>query len=305
MKQLALAVHNYESANGTFPMGRNNQAYISTRRWSAGIPRRLGPVRSALALHRASPAVQCDQHQPRPYQLSNSTFPGIGITTSGAPATPWSSVSASSNNRPAGTARRSASATPAIGESSGRSCRAPTARQILAGRARDVSRYRRPDLVQRQSQPGAGEDRRYHRRHEQHLPLRRERQGKLSQVGCGPGGGCPFEGNGWWADADFGDSTMSHVLSAELEGRRRHDPARQLRPGRHRRRRVGHELPSRRMQLRLRRRLGPVHQGLDQLVELGLDDQPTQLANNCIPVLAGRPADAGSTRPSRLATAAR
>ena len=28
MKQLALACHNYESANGTFPMGRNKQAYL-------------------------------------------------------------------------------------------------------------------------------------------------------------------------------------------------------------------------------------------------------------------------------------
>jgi prepilin-type N-terminal cleavage/methylation domain-containing protein len=29
MKQLALAAHNYESANGSFPMGRNKQLYIS------------------------------------------------------------------------------------------------------------------------------------------------------------------------------------------------------------------------------------------------------------------------------------
>src|SRR4051812_37242053 len=28
LKQLALACHNYESVNGTFPMGRNNQSYI-------------------------------------------------------------------------------------------------------------------------------------------------------------------------------------------------------------------------------------------------------------------------------------
>ena len=43
-------------------------------------------------------------------------------------------------------------------------------------------------------------------------------QGKLSQVGCGPGGGCAFEGNGWWADADFGDSTMSTFYPPNLKG---------------------------------------------------------------------------------------
>ena len=43
-------------------------------------------------------------------------------------------------------------------------------------------------------------------------------QGKLSQVGCGPGGGCPFEGNGWWPDADYGDSTMSSFYPPNLKG---------------------------------------------------------------------------------------
>ncbi len=36
LKQLALACHNYESTNGTFPMGRNNQAYIDTGGGSQG-----------------------------------------------------------------------------------------------------------------------------------------------------------------------------------------------------------------------------------------------------------------------------
>ncbi|MHC5539036.1 DUF1559 family PulG-like putative transporter, partial [Singulisphaera rosea] len=34
-------------------------------------------------------------------------------------------------------------------------------------------------------------------------------QGKLSKVGCTASGGCNFEGSGWWADSDFGDTTIS------------------------------------------------------------------------------------------------
>jgi prepilin-type processing-associated H-X9-DG protein len=32
--------------------------------------------------------------------------------------------------------------------------------------------------------------------------------GKYSQFNCGPGGGCDWEGAGWWADADYEDSTI-------------------------------------------------------------------------------------------------
>jgi prepilin-type processing-associated H-X9-DG protein len=51
-------------------------------------------------------------------------------------------------------------------------------------------------------------------------------QGKLgnqtyptpSWSGCNGFGNCPFEGNGWWADADYGDSTMSSFYPPNLRG---------------------------------------------------------------------------------------
>ena len=33
--------------------------------------------------------------------------------------------------------------------------------------------------------------------------------GKYSQFGCNAGGGCDFNGSGWWADADYDDSTIT------------------------------------------------------------------------------------------------
>jgi prepilin-type N-terminal cleavage/methylation domain-containing protein/prepilin-type processing-associated H-X9-DG protein len=33
--------------------------------------------------------------------------------------------------------------------------------------------------------------------------------GKFTQAGCGPGGGCDYECDGWWADGSFGDSQIS------------------------------------------------------------------------------------------------
>ena len=39
----------------------------------------------------------------------------------------------------------------------------------------------------------------------------------LSQP-CNSAGNCPFEGQGWWADADFGDSSMSTFYPINIKG---------------------------------------------------------------------------------------
>ena len=60
-------------------------------------------------------------------------------------------------------------------------------------------------------------------------------QGKYEQVACGPGGGCNFEGNGWWADADFADTTMSSFYPINPtfpNDLPRHELRPELRPGR-------------------------------------------------------------------------
>ena len=61
LKQLALACHNYESAHGCLPMGRNLQMYIDTGGNVSGLRRWVGTVRRAPELHRGPAALQRNQ----------------------------------------------------------------------------------------------------------------------------------------------------------------------------------------------------------------------------------------------------
>ena len=86
LKQLALACHNYESSNGTFPMGRNNQAYISTSGGSQGFHDGWGQFGGLLLFTEQSPVYNAINISLGPYQVRNSTFPGIGLTTLWCPS---------------------------------------------------------------------------------------------------------------------------------------------------------------------------------------------------------------------------
>jgi len=80
LKQLALASHNYESSNGTFPMGRNRQSY-----WDVGGPFHgfhdgWGQFAALLLYTEQAPFYNAINIGMGPYQLRNSTFPGVGLT---------------------------------------------------------------------------------------------------------------------------------------------------------------------------------------------------------------------------------
>ncbi len=80
MKQLALACHNYESANGTFPMGRNNQAYISVGGSPQGYHDGWGQFGALLLFTEQTAVYNAINICLGPFQLRNSTFPGMGLT---------------------------------------------------------------------------------------------------------------------------------------------------------------------------------------------------------------------------------
>jgi prepilin-type N-terminal cleavage/methylation domain-containing protein len=88
MKQLALGCMNYETANGTFPMGRNHQAYISTSGSPQGYHDGWGQFGALLLFTEQVQTYNAINIQLGPYQLRNSTFPGIGITTLWCPSDP-------------------------------------------------------------------------------------------------------------------------------------------------------------------------------------------------------------------------
>src|SRR5579875_400549 len=86
LKQLALACHNYESANGTFPMGRNVQAYISTSGSSQGWHDGWGQFAAILQYTEQTAVYNSINITLGPYQIRNSTSINTGITTLWCPS---------------------------------------------------------------------------------------------------------------------------------------------------------------------------------------------------------------------------
>jgi prepilin-type N-terminal cleavage/methylation domain-containing protein len=86
LKQLALACHNYESANDTFPMGRNVQAYILTSgAWQWGGTLRdyhdgWGQFAAILLYTEQVGTYNAINITLGPYQLRNSTYCGVGLS---------------------------------------------------------------------------------------------------------------------------------------------------------------------------------------------------------------------------------
>ena len=98
--------------------------------------------------------------------------------------------------------------------------------------------------------------------------------GKYTQFGCSAGGCCDWEGAGWWADADYEDSTITSFYPPNIPippvyyTTGRWQNAGRVRQWQQHPSHDVDELSSWRCQRRVRRRIGALHQELDQLVEL-------------------------------------
>ena len=228
MKQLALGCMNYETANGTFPMGRNHQAYENTSgSWQGGSPANSfhdgwGQFGALLLFTEQVQTYNAINIQLGPYQVRNSTFPGIGITTLWCPSDPpinglrFYEACAGWDGTTIGicyTSYRGVCGTFMLGMA-----HTQTTLNAMQGMF--------PDTGYGSYAPGAPTQ----------SPVRlasvtdgtsntfvfgESAQGKLSQTYPGPCtacGGCSYEGDGWWADADYGDSTMSTFYPPNLAG---------------------------------------------------------------------------------------
>jgi prepilin-type N-terminal cleavage/methylation domain-containing protein/prepilin-type processing-associated H-X9-DG protein len=211
LKQLALACHNYESGNGTFPIGRTVQAYISTSGSLQGYFIGWGPFARLLSYADQSAAYNAVNITLGPYQLRNSTACAYGIGTLWCPSDGtiaglrFYEVQAGWDGTTIGITYSS------YAGMMGTSCPGYNGSSTqLSGENGMFPDNGVPAFVGpgNASQP----------------PVRiaavtdglsntilfgEKAQGKYERVACGPGGGCNFEGKGWWADADFADTTMS------------------------------------------------------------------------------------------------
>jgi len=86
LKQIALACHNYESANGSFPMGRNSQIYISTSGSYQTTADGWGQMAAILTYIEQASFANAINFQLGPYQLRNSTACGIGLNAMWCPS---------------------------------------------------------------------------------------------------------------------------------------------------------------------------------------------------------------------------
>jgi prepilin-type N-terminal cleavage/methylation domain-containing protein/prepilin-type processing-associated H-X9-DG protein len=227
LKQLALACHNYESANGTFPMGRNRQAYFQVDGSFKGYHDGWGQFAALLQYTEQVQLYNAINIGMGPYQVRNSTFPGIGITTLWCPSdgvinglryfeqsAGWDGTTIgicyTSYRGVMGTFMNDAGTNPSI-------------------LAAEQGMF--PDIGYGPYAPGNASQ----------GPVKissvtdgtsntflfgESAQGKLGNQtfktpawsGCDGYGDCPFEGAGWWADSDFGDGSMCTFYPPNLKG---------------------------------------------------------------------------------------
>ncbi|MHC5542553.1 DUF1559 family PulG-like putative transporter [Singulisphaera rosea] len=222
LKQLALACHNYESVNGTFPMGRNSQSYVGVDGSFEGYHDGWGPFGALLPFIEQAALYNAINIGLGPYQLRNHTFPGIGIATLWCPSdgpiqglrfslqnagwdgttigvcyTSYRGIAGTFMQGPGGleTQRKYLSALNGVFPDTG----GPTWYNGLPSQ---------PPVKTSGITDGTSNT----------LLFGESAQGKLSMAGCDQYGGCAFQGEGWWADADWGDSTMSTLLPPNHAG---------------------------------------------------------------------------------------
>jgi Protein of unknown function (DUF1559) len=208
LKQLALACHNYESANGTFPMGRNNQAYLNTGGGPQGYHDGWGQFGALLQFTEQNGLYNAINIGLGPYQVRNSTFCGIGLNMLWCPSDGtiqglrFFETSAGWDGTTIGITYSDYAGMMGTVFPYGNN-----AAQFAAmnGMFPDCGN---PSWLGGPSQPpvriagitdGTSNT----------ILFGEHAHGKFSQVGCGPGGGCDYEGSGWWADSDYADASIS------------------------------------------------------------------------------------------------
>ena len=221
LKQLALACLNYESAVGTLPMGRNNQAYLSVAGSLVTYADGWGQFAALLQYTEQNALYHAINTDLGPYQLRNSTFPPIGISILWCPSDVGISglryflPAAGWDGTPVGFSFTSYRGV------IGTFMNTPNNMTILSAEQGMFPDQGGPNWFNGSPAQGPVTFASVTDGLSNTIMFGESAHGKLSQFfpkSCGPAGGCTYTRQGWWADSDFGDATMSTFYPMNLFG---------------------------------------------------------------------------------------
>jgi prepilin-type N-terminal cleavage/methylation domain-containing protein/prepilin-type processing-associated H-X9-DG protein len=227
LKQLALACHNYESANGCFPMGRNNQLYISQDGGTQqGYHDGWGMLAGLLQFTEQNPLYNAINQSLGPYQIRNYTVINTSISLFWCPSD-GDIVNLRLFETQAGwdNATLPITYTDYAGMM-GTSCPGTSTQNAINGENGIFPDMNGPSWVPGQTSGRVTKISSITDGTSNTIILGERAQGKLAKFYGGPppttpcsqNGNCPFEGQGWWADADFGDSSICTMYPINLKG---------------------------------------------------------------------------------------
>ena len=221
LKQLALASQNYEQSFGSLPMGRNPASYYSTSGSFETYADGWGQFTALLQYTEQLPLYNAINISLGPYQLRNSSYPAVGVSFLWCPSD--TGISGLKVQRPAGLFDGTPLTTAFTSYRGimGTFMFFPNNSAILAAELGMFPDTGGPTWFN--GSPGQG-------------PVKlamvtdglsntmmfgEAAHGKLNSTfpgPCGPAGGCSWATQGWWADSDFGDGSMSTFYPMNLQG---------------------------------------------------------------------------------------
>lgn len=221
LKELALACHNYESANGTLPMGRNLQAYIDTGGAFQAYDVGWGQFAALLNYTEGQPIYNAINISLGPYQLRNSTVPLVGSALLWCPSDTgirglrFVEMGVSLDKTPIGTTYTSYRGI------AGTFMFFPATSLMLSAESGLFPDVGGPTWFNKLPSQSPVTFASITDGLSNTMMFGESAHANLSSTfprPCSPAGGCAWSTQGWWADSDLGNGTMSSFWPMNLQG---------------------------------------------------------------------------------------
>ena len=221
IKQLALGAANYESSNQTFPNGRNYNNCVNSGGTVSGGCDGWGELARLLNFTEQTSVYNAINFSDTPYGARNSTAESIGLTMLWCPSDPtinglrFFETAAGWDGTTVGItytnyAGMLGTYCPSVGTTFSSLSNGSAELSAENGMFPDVGTpswaggpspgaVTRPPVKIANITDGTSNT----------IAFAETAHGKYSQFGCTAGGGCDYNGSGWWADGDYDDSTIT------------------------------------------------------------------------------------------------